>query len=186
MGRISLVLLAGTALSLGVSGCSSMNSAMGGGKNPPDEFAIVTKAPLTVPPDYALRPPRPGETRPERLSSSDRTRQLLLGDESMSPPSQGELTLLQNVDAINVDPNIRAILAAENGGRAEKDASLANQLIFWRVDGDTIDDSAAPLRVDDREAWEAERMDDINNVKGEGDVVIRNDGRGVLNLPGVK
>ena len=48
-----------------MAACSAL-----GGKNPPDEFAITTKAPLVVPPDYALRPPKPGESRPQELSSS--------------------------------------------------------------------------------------------------------------------
>ncbi|MEM9232706.1 MAG: DUF3035 domain-containing protein [Pseudomonadota bacterium] len=169
------------ALALAVTGCS----ALGGGKNPPDEFAIVTKAPLTVPPDYALRPPKPGETRPEALSTADRTRQLLIGDESTQPPSTGELALLQSVGALDVDGNIRAILAAENGGRAKKDENLANQLIFWNFEGGEIDDSNAPLRVENAEAWNVERRETIEAVTGGGDVIISRDQR-ILNLPGVK
>ena len=34
------------------------------GKRSPDEFAVVRRAPLILPPDYGLRPPRPGETGP--------------------------------------------------------------------------------------------------------------------------
>jgi len=33
-----------------------------------DEFAVVTKAPLIMPPDYNLRPPRPGAARPQEQS----------------------------------------------------------------------------------------------------------------------
>lgn len=171
---------------LAVSGCASVGKALGTGKNPPDEFAVVTKAPLTVPPDYALRPPRPGETRPDSLSSSERTRQLLLGDTTGNPPTDGELVLLQAVGALEVDQNIRAILDAENGGRAQKDGSLANQLIFWRVDGTNFDDAEAPLRVDDIETWKAERLESIESVTGGGTVVIARDSRGVLNLPGIR
>lgn len=178
--RVSPFLLA-TAAMVALAGCGSM----GVNKNPPDEFAIVTKAPLTVPPDYALRPPKPGETRPERLSTSERTRQLLVGDASTNPPSDGELALLQQLGALNVDNNIRAILDAENGGRANKEASLANQLIFWRFDGDTFDSSAAPLRVEDAAQWQADRMSSITAVTGGGEVVIKRDER-ILNLPGVR
>lgn len=173
----TVVLLAGSALAL--------TACAGTGKNPPDEFAIVTKAPLTVPPDYALRPPKPGETRPERLSTADRTRQLLVGDETSQPPSNGELALMQTVGALDVDNNIRAILAAENGGRAEKDDSLSNQLIFWNFNGNEIDDTNAPLRVENAEAWKAARVESIESVTGGGDVVISRDQR-ILNLPGVK
>lgn len=181
----TFIALAGVALL--ANGCSSVGKAMGAGKNPPDEFAIVTKAPLTLPPDFALRPPKPGETRVERLSTSERTRQLLLGDSAATPPSNGELAVLQNVGALDVDPNIRAILSAENGGRAEKEASLANQLVFWQVDenGD-IDDSEAPLRVDDAEAWHAERRRVIDSATGGGTVTISEKEQRILSLPGIK
>ncbi len=176
------VVLAGGAAAL--SGCAGFGKALGGGKNPPDEFAIATKAPLVVPPDYALRPPKPGESRPQELSPSERAKQVLLGDVSAAPPTAGEQLLLQDAGAMVADPNIRAVLAAENGGRAEKDRSFANQLMFWKFVDGKVDDSAAPLRVDDPEAWHADRKKAIENVTGEGaKVTIKNDE--ALLLPGV-
>ena len=165
--------------------CALALSACAGGKSAPDEFMISTKAPLTVPPDYALRPPRPGETRPQELSTTDRARQVMMGDASAAPPSRGELALIQNAGAMETDSNIRAILAAENGGRAGKDTSLANRILFWQVDGDRIDDSVAPLQVDDEAAWMAQRRESIEAVTGGKPVTIADDDGGVLNLPGV-
>jgi len=167
-----------------LSGCAGMGKALGGGKNPPDEFAIATKAPLVVPPDYALRPPKPGESRPQELSPSERAKQVLLGDVSSAPPTAGEQLLLQGAGATVADPNIRAILSAENGGRADKDRSFANQLMFWKFFDGKVDDSAAPLRVDDAEAWHAARKSAVDAVIGEGaKVKIKNDD--ALLLPGV-
>lgn len=177
----------GLALALAaatLTGCAGIGKALGGGKNPPDEFAIATKAPLVVPPDYALRPPKPGESRPQELSPSERARQVLLGDTAAAPPTAGEQQLLQNAGATLADPNIRAVLAAENGGRADKERSFANQLMFWKFVGGKVDDSAAPLRVDDAAEWHAARERAINNVIGEGaEVTIKNDD--ALKLPGV-
>ena len=166
-----------------LSGCG-ISKAVGGGKNAPDEFAITTKAPLVVPPDYALRPPKPGESRPQELSPSERARQVLLGDGTAEPPTVGEQALIQKAGALSSDGNIRAILGAENGGRAEKDRSLANQLLFWKFEGSEIDDSSAPLRVDDIEAWHAERNKAVKQVTGdEGEVKIEKSK--TLNLPGI-
>ncbi|MEM1380144.1 MAG: DUF3035 domain-containing protein [Pseudomonadota bacterium] len=177
-------LLASSALLL--AACAS-GGPSGGNRNAPDEFAVLTKPPLTVPPDYALRPPRPGETRPQELSTSERTQQLLLGDQTKAPPSNGELAFIQLVGAVNVDPSIRAILAAENGGQADKDASLSNRLIFWRYNNGAVDDSAAPLVVDDREAWFAQRQRSVDSVTGVGaSVTIASDDKNVLALPGVQ
>ena len=169
------------ALGLSLGGCA----ALGGSKSAPDEFAITTKAPLVVPPDYALRPPKPGETRPQELTTSQRAQQVLLGDTSSLPPSEGEILLLRKSGAVSADRNIRNILSAENGGRADKDASLANQLIFWKFNDDgTIDDSAAPLRVEDTDAWMADREEAIKKVIGETSSVKITKSK-TLNLPGV-
>lgn len=175
--------LAMGCIALMTSGCG-VGRAVGGGKNAPDEFAVATKAPLVVPPDFALRPPRPGETRPQELSPSQRAQQVLLGDANAAPPTVGEQLLLRKAGALGVDPSIRNLLNAENGGRGEKDRSLANQLLFWNFIGDDVDDSAAPLRVDDPEAWLAERQRVINSVVGEEGKVEINKSK-TLNLPGV-
>ncbi|HOP19108.1 MAG TPA: DUF3035 domain-containing protein [Parvularculaceae bacterium] len=178
-----------TALGLAIlaaatSGCAGFGRAVGGGKNPPDEFAVTTKAPLVVPPDYSLRPPKPGEARPEDIAPSERARQVLLGDESSAPPTAGEQYILYKANALNANPNIRNLLNAENGGRAEKERSLANQLIFWKFVDGKVDDSVAPLRVDNPDEWWAERQESIDKAIGKGQkVTIKNEG--ALGLPGI-
>lgn len=172
-------------IGLTVSGCAGVGRALGGGKNPPDEFAIATKAPLVVPPDYALRPPKPGETRPQEMSASQRAQQVLLGDVNATAPTAGEQFLLQKANALASDPNIRSILGAENGGRAEKDRSFANQLIFWKFLDGKVDDSAAPLRVDDPEAWFAARQETIDKAMGEDAKVVISKDKRTLGLPGI-
>jgi hypothetical protein len=168
-----------------LGGCAGLGKALGGGKNPPDEFAIATKAPLVVPPDYALRPPKPGEARPDEVSASERARQVLMGDPSGAAPSPGEQQILKKSNALGADPNIRAILDAEGGDRAEKERSLANQLMFWNFVNGKVDDSAAPLRVDNPEEWMAQREAAIKTVIGEqGKVVIKRDEK-TLALPGI-
>ena len=52
----------------------------------PDEFRVVTKAPLVVPPDYALRPPAPGEPRPQELQPESAARTALLGQREAERP----------------------------------------------------------------------------------------------------
>ncbi len=175
--------LAMAAISLMTAGCG-ISKALGGGKNAPDEFAIATKAPLVVPPDYGLQPPRPGETRPQELSPSERAQQVLLGDSNSAPPTVGEQLLLRKAGALGSDGSIRTLLAAEAGGRAEKDRSLANQLMFWNFIDGKVDDSAAPLRVDDPDAWMAERERAIKAVLGEEAQVEIKQSEG-LKLPGV-
>lgn len=177
---VCLVLIAAMS-----SGCAGFGRALGGGKNPPDEFAITTKAPLVVPPDYALRPPKPGESRPDELSASERARQVLMGDATSVPPTPGEQQLLKKANAMTADPSIRAILDAENGDRADKDRSLANQLMFWKFVDGKVDDAAAPLKVENPEEWMAEREAAIKTVIGENSKVVIKRDEDTLSLPGI-
>ncbi|MBT8472420.1 MAG: DUF3035 domain-containing protein [Marinicaulis sp.] len=183
--RISSYSLIGAAIvmALATTGCG-IGRAVGGNKTSPDEFAIATKAPLVVPPDYALRPPKPGESRPQELSPSERAQQVLLGDTSAAPPTTGEQLLIRKAGALSADANIRQVLYAETGGRAEKDGSLANQLIFWKFNDGKVDDSAAPLRVDNPEEWMAQRQKVITRAIGE-DTQVTIEKSKTLNLPGV-
>ena len=48
--------------------------ALGMGKRSPDEFAVVKRAPLIVPPDFDLRPPEPGAPRPNVGSTAEQAR----------------------------------------------------------------------------------------------------------------
>lgn len=67
------------------TGCTGLGKALGDGKNPPDEFAIATKAPLVVPPDYALRHPSPANhARRNSRPRNARVRSCL----ATSPPSR--------------------------------------------------------------------------------------------------
>ena len=76
--RVAVLLLAGTAL-VGLSACNTIRNSLGANKVVPDEFRVVSIAPLTVPPDYSLRPPTPGEPRPQELDPSSSAREALLG-----------------------------------------------------------------------------------------------------------
>src|ERR1039458_2342053 len=66
-------------IGLCLAGCQSTRQALGMTKVVPDEFRVVTKAPLVVPPDYALRPPAPGEPRPQELQPESQARRALIG-----------------------------------------------------------------------------------------------------------
>jgi hypothetical protein len=184
MVRISSAAALGV-LALSISGCAGIGKSFGEGKTMPDEFAIATKAPLVVPPDFSLRPPRPGESRPQELSASERAQQVLMGDATAAPPSVGEQALLQKANVVGADPNIRSVLGAENGGHSDKERSFANQLMFWKFVDGKVDDSAAPLRVEDPEAWMAERKTAIEAVTGENSTVVIKSDEALL-LPGIR
>ncbi|MSP47744.1 MAG: DUF3035 domain-containing protein [Alphaproteobacteria bacterium] len=70
-----------------LGGCGDeMRKSFGLGKSAPDEFQVVRRAPLSLPPDFSLRPPQPGATRPQEVSATDQARSSILGQASAAPP----------------------------------------------------------------------------------------------------
>ena len=128
--RVAMValLVGGTAL----AGCQSTRQALGLVKVVPDEFLVVTKAPLVVPPDYSLRPPSPGEPRPQELQPESQARGALLGQRDAEDRSEGEKLLASKAGADQADPLIRYVVDDQFGAIAHKDKGFADWVIFWR------------------------------------------------------
>ncbi len=55
-----------------------MRETLGLTRDAPDEFTVVSRPPLSLPPDFTLRPPKPGEA-PRGTSSDEKARSLLIG-----------------------------------------------------------------------------------------------------------
>ena len=60
-----------------LAGCSDFRRAIGMDKVGPDEFAVESRAPLTIPPDYDLRPPQPGASRPQETTAAEKARKAI-------------------------------------------------------------------------------------------------------------
>jgi hypothetical protein len=58
-------------------GCSDFRVALGMDRVGPDEFAVESRAPLTIPPDFDLRPPQAGAPRPQDVTSAERARKVI-------------------------------------------------------------------------------------------------------------
>ena len=170
-------------LLIGLSGCGSMRDALGISKNPPDEFAILTKAPLVMPPDYALRPPRPGQAELRSVQPSDSAQTAILpAGAQAGAMTTGQQLLLQKAGALNADPEIRKTLNTDAGNRVEKDQGFVDRIVFWRGAPDIT--AEAELNPDQEEA-RLVRQRRLEQAIGEGEeVVIKKSGS--LKLPGVK
>ncbi len=151
-----LRLAAVAAICLVLPGCSGLAKALGLTKSSPDEFAIVTKAPLVIPPDFSLRPPRPGASRPQEVATSDTAAALLFADYTADEKprerqSRGEQALLSKAGALQVDASIRRVLEAETTMLARKDRTFADQILFWQGDDSlteqVVDAASEPDRV---------------------------------------
>src|SRR3954471_7895280 len=67
------------AAMVALSGCQTARRTLGLQRTVPDEFAVAAPAPLSVPPDYNLRPRPPGEERPQQLPPTEQARAALVG-----------------------------------------------------------------------------------------------------------
>ena len=130
--RTAVLTLAASALVLG--GCGTMRDSIGLTKVTPDEFLTVSTAPLTVPPEYGLRPPAPGEPRPQELAPESAARQILLGQRQAITRTTGEQALVTQAGADRADPLARFVVDDEFGDLAHKEEGWANRILFWRRD----------------------------------------------------
>lgn len=116
---------------LALSACDQVRQVSGLEKQSPDEFVVVTRAPLSLPPDYGLRPPRPGAARPQETEVTAEAQDLLAlrapRSREEAPASSGETELLEASGAADADPGIRlkldrdaSVLSAEDKGFVER------------------------------------------------------------------
>jgi len=143
---ISLRLLQFTifaSAALAVTACSGVRDTLGiGPLTPPDEFAVLTKAPLVLPPDFGLRPPGPGAPHPRSQETVRQAEAVLLnvgeaGDLVAVPATQrltgGENALLAAARTEEADPGIRATIQLEAQQTAERGRSFAERVVFWQM-----------------------------------------------------
>lgn len=147
MLRFSLIV----GMVLVVSACSGVQKQLGLTKQSPDEFKVVARAPLVVPPDFSLRPPEPGIPRPQEGTTSDQAKNAIFGMQQPRAQTQaqaqagtlepkiesdsrslGELSLLRAAGAGQSDPNIRRVIDAETQRINADSDDFLEALVFWR------------------------------------------------------
>jgi hypothetical protein len=141
---------------LSLSACNAIRRQAGLTKQAPDEFAVVTKAPLIIPPNFNLRPPAPGAPPLNQEDPSGSAQAALFNGSDpatvaagMSPNlSMGERMLLATAGAQNTDPAIRAELAADSRAAA----AAADQSFTDRVLSGTLAPSTVPKKPEPKKA----------------------------------
>lgn len=112
-----------------MTACSgTVQDRLGMTRRAPDEFQVVRRQPLVIPPDYRL--PEPGTSSPAQQAdtASRDARAALFGGFSEVPgvgatgPSQGEQVLLAAVPGTAI-PDIRDIILSENTELTQLDES---------------------------------------------------------------
>lgn len=100
-----ILLICGAAMALTACGKTGLAAHKG-----PDELAISRNAPLVVPQDFALSPPKPGAPRAAGQDAQGAAMEALFGPGVKVPPkSPGEQQLLDKAGSAGIDPSIRSL-----------------------------------------------------------------------------
>jgi hypothetical protein len=139
-----------------LSACDTLKKQVGVGRHSPDEFAVVKRAPLTLPPEYALRAPS-ADYLPPASEATQQARQSLMGAAAPAPAAKGtaDQAFLARTGAGQADPDIRTAINRDNGYIALQNRTVADRLIFWsesennpeRVPASVVDAAAEAERL---------------------------------------
>ena len=124
--------------------CSSRGDRPGvmAGRSSLDAFAVSKRAPLTIPPDFSLLPPRPGAPRPQEADSGQQALSAMFGGTQPAKsqtekdiigltrtiPEPGIRSSVAETRQVMVDkgPTTRTILAAVATNSADASVTLGN------------------------------------------------------------
>lgn len=117
-------------LLLGLTACDGgVKDTLGLNREAPDEYTVVSRPPLSLPPDFSLRPPQPGAA-PRMTPADQQARGLITGKETASSgatTTTASDNFLRRLGADKADPSIRDTLLRDAATPA--DTSNAKTLI---------------------------------------------------------
>jgi hypothetical protein len=106
-----------------------------------------------MPPDFGLRPPRPGAPRPQLVDTSQQAKDVLFTPDtavSQQPVSEAEKALLTASGAAKADPTIRETVDHEAAQKVEASPHLVERLMTIGQDEKpavTVDAAAEAARI---------------------------------------
>ena len=164
MKKSLILLTAGAALAT-LPACQTRQTGFRNA-NAPDEFRVVTKAPLTIPPEFGLRPPRAGTALPAEVQVPDQRSTSSFGTTIGGDASAAERALVAEAGANAADPVIRSVLDYEEVQTIRRSAALTDRIVDYAATEEDLAEAAT------------------DNATGGEPVEIRNSGGRRLKLPG--
>ncbi len=141
------------ALCSALPACQDARRAVGYEKSAPDEFQIIQRAPLSMPPDFTLRPPAPGMVRPQEGTPSDQAKSALLGTGKIQAVAtvgrdSSDIALLKRAGVDSARKDIRDLVDKESLAQAKTDQSFTEKVMFWKPKpGEMIDPTDEDQRL---------------------------------------
>jgi hypothetical protein len=160
MRKFGLLLGGCALLPLALSGCDTVKQTLGLSVTVPNEFDVVANAPLAVPPDFELRPPKPGTDPSQEVSATAQAKQAIFraGDQQQATlpapsgsRSAGEDQILRAAGVTSAPSDIRDTVDKEAKEGAPFNKTFVDKLVFWR-DSKKQKEQRKELLDPDREA----------------------------------
>ena len=138
---------------LGACTSNSVSEAVGLEKSGPDEFAVTKRAPLILPPDYDLRPPRANTGAPDADNTTEQARQILTGGAAggggWAEPGAGTGTTPAATVGAEAAPTSGPVIGAAAGGSAASEGQQALLQEAAPSEGDLVQSAGASRQEDD-------------------------------------
>lgn len=141
---------------------SGVKDTLGINKKAPDEFKVVSRPPLNVPPEFSLRPPSDGAEGDSNIMPREDAKALVFGEEgeapqetapaprakSSGPTSNAEAAFLRNAGAVEADGSSRQDLNREAFRKQRNEKSTIEKLTTLPAGDDpTVDAKAEAERL---------------------------------------
>jgi len=165
----NMMFLAACLLLAACSNGEGLRETLGLNRHGPDEFQVVSRPPLTLPPDFSLRPPKEGENAAyvPAISTRQQAHDTILGTAPQASaslaatavqpvasgdlPSSADSRFLSNGGTQQANPGIRSLLIGQQPDQASKDNKY---LVMPGGSGDPVVDAgkeSARLKKDKQE-----------------------------------
>lgn len=143
-----------------LTGCEDARKALTQTKAAPDEFEVYTRAPLTMPPDYGLRPPSDGRAEVEADDTKQQARRVLLNNaqrptQAIHAATPGTSALLARAGAQHAEPGIRDTVERETSAYAQEDLRFLEKLMYGDEaagQGTPVDPVGESKRIQEKQA----------------------------------
>lgn len=169
----TVLVCAAASLMLGACGGSSVKETLGIDRRAPDEFRVVSRPPLSVPPQFELRPPG-SASDVANPAQRDKAQSLVLGDaqpaktgkkgaKSTGGPTAADAQFLQKAGASQADPNVKRALDEK-----KMDEQLKKEEKGWFDRITVFPESKEPVVKADAEAKRIEQNKQAGKPVNEG------------------
>lgn len=172
---------------LALTSCSgtSVKDTLGIGRRAPDEFKVVSRPPLSVPPQFNLRPPSATASSPTAVRADKQAQSIIIGREDNNntfdlsktnadtaiTPVESENLPKTKTKPTNKTSNSSESAFMKNIGTNQADPTVRNTLIEQNIAAEEKREEAAWW---DFSSKKTEKKDPLVNAKGEAERISKN------------